>query len=132
VLALIFARLDRRNQYLVWLGEDVLMHLERTKIFGEDQEIEGRYERTEKFGILWRQAQEERAASDRIRNMLGDRACAPMLIWCRDAWLGKHRVWLRIVSYLVAILFFGAAIFLWLWGPLVMAAKEYLPCPTIF
>ena len=33
VLALIFILLDRRNRDLVWLGEDVLMDLERKAIF---------------------------------------------------------------------------------------------------
>src|SRR4051812_17959205 len=34
-LAWAFTRLDRRNRDLVWLGEDVLMELERKVIFGE-------------------------------------------------------------------------------------------------
>src|SRR5260370_29011163 len=39
-LAWAFMRLDRRNRDLVWLGEDVLMDLERKAIFGEGQKIE--------------------------------------------------------------------------------------------
>jgi hypothetical protein len=34
-LGLIFSRLDRRNRDLVWLGEEVLTHLEKNCIFGE-------------------------------------------------------------------------------------------------
>jgi len=34
-LAVVFTFLDRRNRDLVWLGEDVLTHLERKAIFGE-------------------------------------------------------------------------------------------------
>src|SRR5690348_4185358 len=33
-LALIFPLLDRRNRDLVWLGEELLTHLEKTVIFG--------------------------------------------------------------------------------------------------
>ena len=47
-LAVIFALLDWRNRELVWLGEDVLMHLEREAIFGKDlfRRIATRYEKT--------------------------------------------------------------------------------------
>ena len=117
LLALIFARLDRRNRDLVWLGEDVLMHLEREGIFGTDLEVDGRYGQIIKFGILWRQALEEQSASDRIRNALGDRGCALSLIMIRDAFRGKHRVWLPMISYLIAAVFFVAGILVWRLGP---------------
>ncbi len=116
-LALIFARLDRRNRDLVWFGEDVLMHLERVGIFGTDVKINGRYDSKIDFGVLWRQALEERVASNRISNALPNRGCAPLITWLRDAWLGKHRVWLPTVSYLIAIVFFSAGILILLFGP---------------
>lgn len=121
-LALIFARLDGRNRDLVWLGEDVLMHLEREGIFGTDIKINGRYDAKVDFGILWRQALEEKAATDRIRAALRDKGCVPLVSWIHDAWRGKHRVWLPFVSYLIAILFFSAGILILRFGP-------FLPLP---
>lgn len=97
VLALIFTLLDRRNRDLVWLGEDVLMHLERKGIFGEDVKIRGRYDTEIDFGILWRQALEEKSANR-------GKIC--------DVLRGKHRVWLPLVGYLIAALFFAAGLFI--------------------
>src|SRR5262245_59920281 len=58
-LAWTFILLDGRNRHLVWLGEDVLIHLERETIEKikdgrnkDEQEID--------FGILWRQVLEGR------------------------------------------------------------------------
>jgi hypothetical protein len=110
VLALIFSRLDRRNRDLLWLGEDVLVELERKGIFGEDNEIDGRRIKTNgreedrkvRFGILWRQKAEER------ENPTGD---------IGSAIRGKHRLWLPWISYLFAVLFFIAAAFIWKQGP---------------
>ena len=130
-LAAIFARLDRRNRELVWLGEDVLMHLEREAIFGKDLEINGRYGRTVKFGILWRQALEEREATNRIHSALREKACASLVVFIRDVLRGKHRVWLPIVSYLVAVLFLGAGLFIWYWGP-ILAVSQTLTIATAF
>lgn len=113
-LAWVFTRLDRRNQYLVWLGEDVLMHLERKAIFGERQKIEERYDRKEgryreiDFGILWRQASEERRSRDwgRIGN------------YWRDGWLGKHRVWLHAIAGWIGLAFLAAGVCILLfWRP---------------
>jgi hypothetical protein len=122
LLAVVFARLDRRNRDLVWLGEDVLMHLEREGIFGTDLEVDGRYEQKIKLGILWRQALEEKSASAQLRNKLGNRSCAPLFIVIRDAWRGKHRVWLPIISYLISAAFLVAGILIWRLGP-------FLPSP---
>jgi hypothetical protein len=110
LLAFVFALLDRRNQDLVWLGEDVLMHLERQGIFGTDLKIDGRYGKEVDFAILWRQALEERRASDRIRNALRNKMCAEVIILLRDMKLGKHRTWLRIVGWTIAVLFLCAGI----------------------
>jgi hypothetical protein len=123
ISALIFARLDRRNRDLVWLGEDVLMHLEREEIFGSDVEIEGRYETRTHFGILWRQALEERCATARIRSMPGKNAVASLIIRLRDGHRGKHRVWLPLVSYLIAGLFLCAGILILCLGPFAATPK---------
>ena len=117
VLAIIFTRLDRRNRDLVWLGEDVLTHLESEEIFGVNVEIEGRSEKKIDFGILRRQALEERGAKARIQGALHDKACASLVVQLRDAWCGKHRVWLPVLGYLMAILFLGAGISILRWGP---------------
>jgi|ERR1700674_206904 len=100
LLALIFTLLDRRNRDLVWLGEDVLMHLEREVIFGKNTKIRGRFDEEAHFGILWRQALEEKSA---------DRG-----VVC-DAWRGKHRVWLPLVGYLISALFLAAGYFILEW-----------------
>jgi hypothetical protein len=117
-VALTFARLDRRNRDLVWFGEDVLMHLERERIFGADIQIEGRYGTNVSFGILWRQALEEGRATARIRSVPHNSACARLTIWLRDAHRGKHRVWLPIISYLIAALFIVAGLLFLRFGPL--------------
>jgi hypothetical protein len=113
-LAVVFTFLDRRNRDLVWLGEDVLTHLERKAIFGESVKIQGRYDQPIDFGILWRQALEEesthrRPIRDALRDALGPKAWRTA---CRDAWLGKHRIWLRLVGFLIAVLFLAAGIWI--------------------
>lgn len=119
LLALIFVLLDKRNKYLVWLGEDVLVHLERQTIFGQELEIEGRYEQQIKFGILWRQVLEERDVTERIRAKLhgcvGDSLVVRGGDFSRAFLCGKHRVMLPIVSYLIAVLFLAAGIYIWGW-----------------
>jgi hypothetical protein len=94
--------LDRRNRDLVWLGEDALMDLERKAIFGEGKKIKGRYDREIDFGILWRQALEGR----RLPNwgLIGN--------YLRDAWLGKHRVWLPAIGGWIGVLFFAAGLWI--------------------
>jgi hypothetical protein len=94
LVSLIFTRLDRRNQDLVWLGEDVLVELERRLLFGRDAVIEGRAGQPAPFGILWAQARVER---DHPPSMV------------QLYWRGKHRIWLRRVGYLIAILFLTLA-----------------------
>ena len=113
-LAVIFMFLDRRNRDLVWLGEDVLTYLERKAIFGEGVKIPDRYDRPIDFGILWRQALEEksprrRSIRDVLRDALGPNAWRTA--W-RDARLGKHRIWLRFVGFLIAVLFLAAGIWI--------------------
>jgi hypothetical protein len=113
-LAVVFTFLDRRNRDLVWLGENVLTHLERKAIFGEGAKIQDRYDQPIDFGILWRQALEEqsphrRPIRDALRDALGPNAWRSA---CRDAWLGKHRIWLRFVGFALAILFLAGGIWI--------------------
>lgn len=88
IFALIFAQLDRRNRDLVWLGEDVLVELERRVIFGEYEKIKDREKREIPFGILRRQAREE--------------VYTGMM---HDALAGKHRFWNQAIAYLFILLF---------------------------
>lgn len=90
IFALSFSRLDRRNEELVRLGEEVLAHLERTKVFATPPQIPDRKGDLVDFGILRRQAKLE-----------GDGT------WQSDARRGKHRFWLRALSYLIAAIFFA-------------------------
>jgi len=112
-IAPIFGRLDRRNRDLVWFGEDVLMHLERERIFGKDVKIKGRHGEDIHFGILMRQLSED----NEMRQVLGDRCCGRIQMLVRDAWLGKHRFWLPTISRLIAVLFLLAGILIWNFGP---------------
>jgi hypothetical protein len=59
-LVSIFSLLDRRNQDLVWLGEEALIRLERDKLFGENERVLDRNDNPIWSGILWRQTLEER------------------------------------------------------------------------
>jgi hypothetical protein len=106
VLALIFMLLDRRNRDLVWLGEDVLMDLERETIFGEGKKIKGRYDREIDFGILWRQTLEEREWGQEFGKQSSPnwrliRSCL------HNVKLGKHRILLPGIGGLIAFLFFA-------------------------
>jgi len=106
ILALIFSRLDRRNRDLLWLGEDMLVELEKKGIFGEGIKIDGRRIKTNGraedervvFGILWRQKAEEK------ENPAGE---------IGSALRGKHRLWLPRISYSFAVLLFVAAWLIW-------------------
>jgi hypothetical protein len=101
VVALIFSRLDRRNRDLVWLGEEMLIDMERRRLYGESKTFKDRNDFERPYGILWRQRREETQ-----RNYLAG------LI--HDAWIGKHRIWLRGIAYLTALIFAiaGVGIFL--------------------
>lgn len=90
VFALSFSRLDRRNEELVQLGEEVLAHLERTGIFGANTRIMDRGGNEIDFGILWRQELIERGIDQSA---------------FRSALRGKHRFWLRSLAYLIAAVF---------------------------
>ena len=95
ILAVIFVLLDWRNKSLVWLGEDVLVNLERQAIFGEGKKITGRFYKEIDFGILSRQILEEQR-----RAKLG-----PIGNFLRDVLLGKHRVLLPSIGGLIALFF---------------------------
>jgi hypothetical protein len=101
ILAVIFVLLDRRNRDLVWLGEDVLIYLERQVIFGKDENIQGRYGRTRTLGILWRQELENRRSKS-------GRVCGCL----RSAWLGKHRIWMPLIGGIFALEFLAAGIWI--------------------
>ena len=117
-LALIFTRLDARNQDLVWLGEDVLVELERETIFGADATIKGHKgdnkDKNISFGILLPQAN----------------AQTHWKIY--DAWRGKHRVLLRWIGYLIAILFFASGIWILVQPPAIASKpRECLQCVQV-
>jgi hypothetical protein len=101
-LALIFARLDTRNRRLVWMGEDVLVELERQVVFGR-KEIVGRYGEMIKFGLLWRQIQQNEPLIGRNKIM--------NKFW--DAWDGKHRIWLPGIPLLLGLMFIAAGFVIW-------------------
>ncbi len=92
VLAYAFAKLDRRNQYLVHLGEGVLVHLEK-RLFRTPKRIRDRSGRWIHNGILLRQQNE-------IAEDLFGRGIAQDFRW------GMHRFWLRAIAYWLAFLFF--------------------------
>lgn len=88
--ALSFSRLDLRNEELVRLGEEILVHLEREDIFGNGQRITDRKGDEIDFGILWRQELAERGIVQSAMSA---------------ALRGKHRFWLRKLAYLIALIF---------------------------
>jgi hypothetical protein len=114
-LALIFGLLDRRNRDLLWLGEEVLMHLERESIFHTNGTFTDRHGETRSFGILWRQALEEKKAREEKERKWSGKPCVPLFMVVRDAWLGKHRLWFPAVSLLIAFLFATAGIVILFW-----------------
>ena len=102
-LAWAFILLDGRNRDLVWLGEDVLIRLEREAIFGESKKIkDGRNKDEQKidFGILWRQVLEGRRSRD--LGQIGN--------YWRDVCLGKHRVLLPAIAFWIGALFLAAGV----------------------
>ncbi|HUD86004.1 MAG TPA: hypothetical protein VMR17_06095 [Xanthobacteraceae bacterium] len=119
-LAVIFARLDRRNRDLVWLGEEILMYLERECIFRTNGKFTDRHGQTRSFGILWRQVLEEKKAKEEFREGWKDKSCVPLFIFLCDAWHGKHRIWFPVVSYLIAAVFVAAGIIILKWPALLM------------
>ena len=95
-LALIFSLLDDRNRYLVSLGEELLAHLERSTLFGQDVSIQDRDGKPIQFGVLSRQASEEWGKTGLMH----------------DVCHGKHRVWLPSVSRAMSALFVLAGIWI--------------------
>jgi len=119
LLAIFFTFLDRRNQYLVQLGEDVLGEFEREHIFGEAETFSNIKGKQVPYGILWRQEVSERYWSrSRIIAFLWDvlgkhqligQLISKLVRYLRDMVLGKHRVWLRLIALLIgAFLLFSA------------------------
>jgi hypothetical protein len=95
--------LDRRNRDLVWLGEDVLREIEKSDLFGRSGESSNVKDEKQLSGILWRQARSEEAwASRRFP-----------IVYIRDAWLGKHRVWLKLIAVLIGVSFLAGAVYVY-------------------
>jgi hypothetical protein len=112
-LALIFVLLDRRNRDLVWLGEEVLTHLEKKVIFGEGITIQDRKGQAIQFGILSRQSSEDQSRRNNLIGAWGRDLCDLFFPFKRridDAWSGRHRVWLPLVGILLFGLFLAAGI----------------------
>jgi len=105
IVAFFFSRLDYRNQQLVWLGEDVLAHLERERVF-ERATTRGRTIFSKNYGadadfqlgILARQKAEDSAQTSIFAKV----------------WSGKHRYLLRTISYVIAAMFILLGFCLWL------------------
>jgi hypothetical protein len=120
-LGLIFPLLDRLNRDLVWLGEELLTHLEKNVLFGEAITIKDRRGEDIRLGILSRQSFEDDTRANNIwyawGKGVGDtwrawstwRACGKCV---DDAWHGKHRVWLPLVGFLMFALFLGAGVWI--------------------
>ena len=97
VLAILFAQIDRRNQRLVQLGEDMLGHLENEWLFPAiaNKTFEAHSERpnTVGYAILPREWQNDGVDTRGTR------------LW-KEIRGGKHRLYLRVITYLMVILFF--------------------------
>jgi len=85
------------RQFEIWLGEEVLVDIERRCLFGASTEFVIRNGKRKPFGILLRQATEEMPRGS-VAELLN------------AAWIGKHRIWLRGVAYLAAMIFLGVGI----------------------
>lgn len=124
VVAIFFVLVDRRNRNLIWLGEDVLIHLERDDIFGTGKKIAGRKGKPVTLGLLWRQdaelnpqkvrqAPSAECRGQRSKLSIRSRLC-DVSNYVRelfiDGWHGKHRVLLPTIGLLIALLFFIAGI----------------------
>ncbi len=124
VLALIFSRLDWRNECLLRWGEDALEQLEINWLF--QSYIGSQVHAKKVYGavpaILWR-ARHERPGGASARDRRPSWLRAPwarihrvwlwLIAYICGAWAGKHRVWLRLIAHMMALLFFGAAWGIW-------------------
>jgi hypothetical protein len=126
-LGLIFSLLDRRNRDLVWIGEEVLTHLENDFIFAEPETIKNRRGKDIPFGILSSQRDEDgvrvgsiwlawgNGFANFLRDLITWRSSEERLGWGEridDAWRGKHRVWLPWIGILMFALFLTAGIWI--------------------
>ncbi len=111
LLALIFSRIDTRNQALLRLSEEVLTELERTAIFGSENWIVDRAGSRIHFGILWRQYLEDHRPNGFVKVV-------------SDAWQGRHRIWLRAIAILLAALFATSSLLIWKYGLPNQEGKE--------
>lgn len=96
--ALAFLLLDYRNRKLVWLGEDILIHLEKNyiydrggiegrDIFGVHKGDKNQHEKTFVFGILSREKAEDKSSG-----------------------LTKHRVLLPLIAFVIMGIYVIAAV----------------------
>ena len=108
LLAMIFARLDMRNQQLLSWAEDILIKLEADELYKDFKVWERKSEKTDmQGGILWRQKLEEIKWKQKNRN-------DPFKIreHSRGLWTGKHRYMLRGIAYLFALGFVATGVWL--------------------
>jgi phosphoglycolate phosphatase-like HAD superfamily hydrolase len=118
IIALIFSRIDVRNQYLLQLSEEVLTELERSQIFGRNNWILGRSGEKIRFGILWRQHLIDDKYSCFMKFIVG-------------AWQGRHRIWLRTIAVILAFLFLASSFLILKYGLPNQGAKD-TPKPSSF
>ena len=101
ILAVLFSQLDRRNRDLVWLAEDVLKQLERDFIFADGKMIKDSFGRDVPASILGRRDPPIWSwATSHIVESIG---------------LGRHRVILPLIAYLIAAAFLLTGVLLWLY-----------------
>lgn len=96
-LAIAFYFLDKRNEYLVRLGEDVLFSLEKQALFGSSAFMRSRFSGRVTKGILLRQHRENPTYRGLEKKF-------------DDAIHGRHRFWLRGMALLLALMFVAAAL----------------------
>jgi hypothetical protein len=101
VLALIFVRLDKRNERLVHLGEDVLGEVEAERLFVDKKKFTAHSAKEKEapvtFGILLRSWDEDRPPA----------ALTGLGLAFYNFQAGKHRFCLPLIAHLMATLFFG-------------------------
>ena len=103
MLSLAFRQLDRRNQDLTWIGEDVLAHLETEWLFKPAQTIPPFHEKPNRdkvaYNILPRQkTDDDFKVPDGIQGIP------------KGLYLGRHRLLLKGTATLLAIFFFAGAV----------------------
>jgi len=97
-VAIVFYLIDRRNRQLYLVAMDVLIHLERTVMFGEATTFPDHRHRPRLFGISGRVAAEDQGLmSKRLPDL-------------RGALSGQHRHWIPFIALGFGALFGAAAV----------------------